>query len=109
MTDKDYTSYVEQLEKLVANQGWDLTKHYRENSWCSFTRPNKKKVAFGIWFPSEKRLYLYIKRVHTEVQSFAIKTANHSSQWDQDEFLLEPRVTKLEAFLPLLKLAYSRC
>ncbi len=104
-----YENYVEELEKLAAEQGWALTKHFRKNNWCSFTQPNRKNVAFGIWFPSENKLYLYIKRVHADAGSFPIKATNYSPQWNQDEYMIEPSVTQLKAFLPLLELAYSRC
>lgn len=107
MTENAYVNYVEELEKLIAQQGWNLIKNER-NSWWSFTHPNRQNVAFGIMLGTQGEPYLYIKRVHREADTFTIKAANYSQEWDQDEYLIEPHVTQLSAFLPLLKLAYSR-
>ncbi|MBK8031616.1 MAG: hypothetical protein IPK17_19415 [Chloroflexi bacterium] len=108
MTNQTYTSFVEELEQVIAKQGWNLAKQVN-SSWCSFKPRKRRNVAFGIMIGAGNTLYIYVKRVHAEAELFPIKAANYDKDHDQDEFLLEPGITQVESFLPLLKLAYSRC
>ena len=101
MTEKVHISYLEELEELISQEDWILSKHER-NSWWSFTRPDQRHVAFGIMSGTQGEVYLYIKRVHKEANTFPIKATNYSQEWDQDEYLIEPGVTKL-SFLAAAK------
>ena len=106
MTDR-YSYYIAALEQIIAQQGWNLTRHDR-SAWCSFTPHDRREVAFGIMQGTEGNPTLYIKRVHAEAASFPIPSAHYQEAWDQDEYLLEPRGIPLSTFIPLLKLAYER-
>lgn len=99
------TQYVAELEAIVARYGWELKKNFRSR-WCSFSTTSRR-VAFGIAVDSRDRPYLYIKRVQKEARGFPARLITYNERYDQAEFALEPG-QRLDAFLPLLRLAYVR-
>lgn len=105
LVDRFY-AYITELEGLVAINRWDLESQFRIR-WCSFKKAGKRNAAFGIAFGSEG-LYLYIKWVEMEANEFPVKMSRYNDNDHQAEFHLEPRVKHLEAFEPLLELAYQR-
>lgn len=97
--------YVAELEAIVLANGWTLQKNLRSR-WCSFSNQSRL-VAFGVALDSQNIPYLYIKRVQKEANSVPAQLITYNETYDQAEFALE-RGQKLEVFLPLLRLAYSR-
>ncbi len=103
-----FYTYISVLERLIAEQGWDLKSYFR-SKWCAFKPVENGNVAFGIGFGHEGALYLYVKRVRGEASTFDRRMTTYNEEYDQVEYLLEPDTTPLNDFLPLLKRAYERC
>ncbi len=103
-----FYNYVNELQGLVAEKGWDLEKHFRK-TWCAFKPGEYGKVAFGIGFESRDALYLYIKGVQDKVKSFPVPLSSYNEAHHQAQYLLEPKVKQLKGFMPLFELAYQRC
>ncbi len=102
-----FYTYISVLERLVAEQGWDLKGYFRSR-WCAFKPAENGKVAFGVAF-GQDTLYLYVKRVYDEASTFDRRMTTYNEEYDQVEYLLVPDTTPLNDFLPLLKRAYERC
>lgn len=94
--------YVDDTTRLIKQSGWALEPKFNKY-YCGFKYGFFN--AFGIKWLGSKSLAFFFKLPENVARRLASKTApmaRYDSQWSEAVFKIEPGVTKVEAFLPLM-------
>jgi len=100
---KEFLKYVKQLEQLVKQQEWELEPKFNKH-YCGFKAGFFN--AFGIQFIGSKTFAFFIKLPRIEAEKLKPKFTRYEDDWKQAIYYIEPGVTQVIDYLPLLENAY---
>jgi len=102
---KKFLKYVDEVEKIIKEQGWALEKKYNKH-YCGFKAGFFN--AFGVGWIGSKTFSFFFKLDQAQAESVPIEMTKYDSQWKPANYYIEPGKTKTSDFLPLFEMAYER-
>lgn len=102
---KYFLSYVKEVEKLLKDKGWNLELKFNKY-YCGFKAGFFN--AFGIKWVGSKTFAFFFKLSQQEALNSAIPMTKYESQWKEAVYNIDPKMTKVQEFIPLFEMAYKK-
>ena len=101
---REFFRYAAEVEAVVGQKKWPLTKKLNK-SYVTFKAgfPN----VFGITFIGSKTFAFFAKLSEAKAKALTPQPTRYESQWKQAIYVIDPKNTKTEAFIPIFEAAYQ--